>query len=115
MFRSLLAAFMFASFLTSAHAKTLWLEGVPDCGQWVAARNDNQSVFFESFAVGLLTGMVLGSRIEVWQANGAYMSRDQLYLFVDNYCRAHPLNRIAEALVALTNERTNNAWDRLPK
>jgi hypothetical protein len=97
----------------SAHAQPgLTIEGSADCGDWINARARNQSVTLEHYLLGLLNGMVMGSSIEFWRAGGTKVSREQVYLWMDNYCRSSPLSSPLDGAVSLINERTGRALDR---
>ncbi len=54
----------------------------------------------------------MGTGIEFWYANGSKVSRDQVYLWMDNFCRQRPLSQVVEGSVMLMNERTGDAWRR---
>ena len=94
-----------------ASAASIWMEGTVDCGMWVAARTSHRAEMVESFALGQISGMAFGAGIEVWQANGSKMSREQFYLWLDKYCRDNPLKDVLIGTIALFNERTNNGWN----
>jgi hypothetical protein len=93
-----------------AAAQGVVMEGTLDCGMWVKARNHRTADNLEHYLVGLLNGMVLGSAIEFWRAGGTKVSREQIFLWMDNYCRSTPLSDVIVGAVALMNERTHNAW-----
>jgi hypothetical protein len=80
--------------------------GGDDCGIWVASRTARTSVALEALTQGFLNGLALGSGVEFWQATDSTISREAVYLWMDNYCRQHPLEQLTKAWVALFTERT---------
>jgi len=49
----------------------------------------------------------MGKREEFWRAGGKLgPSRESVYLWVDNYCRANPFNELVTGAHALFDERT---------
>ena len=86
------------------------VEGQADCGLWVKARTGGTAGYLEHYLIGLLNGMVMGTGIEFWRAGGVPVSRDQVFLWTDNYCRGEPLSDVVRGAVLLMNERTGNAW-----
>lgn len=103
-------AFVFST-SAPAHAQGVVLEGRLDCGNWIEARTKRSADRLEHYLIGLLNGMALTSQIEFWQAGGSRVSRDQVFLWMDDYCRRTPLADPVTGAVALMNERTGNAWD----
>lgn len=77
--------------------------GNTDCGQWTAKPSATQ----KEWVLGMLTGMNYQHQMDgLWPVdplnnlNSAY----QAFLWVDNYCKAHPLNGVNNAVVDLFNE-----------
>jgi hypothetical protein len=94
----------------SADAKYLATNGSIDCGLWVKARKQGAALAFESYLVGLMNGLALGSSIEFWYAGGNSVSQDQIFLWMDNYCERLPLSNVIAGSFDLMNERTGNAF-----
>jgi hypothetical protein len=86
------------------------IEGQVDCGLWVKARTGGSAGYLEHYLIGLLNGMVMGTGIEFWRAGGVPVSREQVFLWMDNYCRSEPLSYVTGGAVLLMDERTGNAW-----
>ena len=61
---------------------------------WVKARTAQRSSNLEGFLQGLLNGLALGGGIEFWRAGGGSVSPEQVFLWMDNYCRGAPLSDI---------------------
>jgi hypothetical protein len=76
--------------------------GRSDCGQWVNA-TQVQRQQRQAWLLGWLSGTnnAIEARTPQGQALPDYLGQlssvDQAYLFVDNYCRANPLNNVADA------------------
>lgn len=98
-----------------AAAQGIYVEGRQDCALWVEARKKDTAVALEHYLVGLLNGLSLGSGIEFWHAQGVPVSRDQVFLWMDNYCQGQPLSTAVAGAIEIINERTNNAWTRRPR
>ena len=82
--------------------------GGADCGQWIKARNAERAGNFEHFVLGFLNGMALTTDKEFWAPRGGpKVSREAVYLWMDNYCRTNPLNAIATGVVTLFRERAD--------
>src|SRR5262249_41007980 len=92
-----------------ATAESVWVEGLPDCGTWVQARTAAKARVLEAYLLGVLNGAAIGAQLEFWLAGGILVNREQVYLWMDNYCRNSPLSNIVEGAGALMNERTKGA------
>jgi hypothetical protein len=95
--------------LTKSDAQVV-IEGQLDCGMWVEARTEGRAPYLEHYLVGLLNGMAYGTNIEFWYAGGVLVSQEQVFLWMDNYCRREPLSHVITGATVLMNERTGNAW-----
>lgn len=84
-------------------------KGSIDCGRWVSARTANNAGVFEGFAQGLINGMVIGSRMDIWQGNGVDSSPSQLFLFIDKHCRDNPLSDVIQGAMEFATKKTNGA------
>lgn len=90
----------------SAHSQVSIEGSVSDCGQWVAARKTDRAMAFEHYALGILAGMSMATNKEFWRAKGTNVSREAVYLWIDNYCQSHPLDSIVTGVNALFRERS---------
>jgi hypothetical protein len=93
-------------------AQGIVVEGIVDCAMWIDARRSSRAEALQPYLLGLLNGMAVGSGIEFWRANGVRVSREQVYLWMDNFCQEHPLSTPFAGAVSLLNERTDGAWSR---
>ncbi|BDC37783.1 hypothetical protein PTKU15_10800 [Paraburkholderia terrae] len=84
-----IAAVGFATVTTSAYATTTI--GNRTCGQW-SARKQNTYITFaiEAWLMGYMTGLAVASGDDVLAGTDA----DSIYLWMDNYCQSHPLDRV---------------------
>ena len=98
-----------ASF-SGAHGANLNIEGRIDCGQWLQARQAQQSIVYQGYVIGVLNGMSMGSGVSIWP--GRPNQRVHLFFWLDEYCRTSPLKDTIEALVDFANEVTNGAYSR---
>jgi len=83
--------------------------GRSDCGQWVNA-TQAQRFQRQAWLLGWLSGTnnEFNNNTPKGQTPPDYLgllsSAEQAYLFVDNYCRANPLNNVADAADQLMAE-----------
>jgi hypothetical protein len=99
-----LAATLFAA-PAPALPQGIIVEGIPDCGLWVKARSTDRSAILEEWLVGFLNGIAVGTQTEFWHAGGIPINREQVYLWMDKYCREEPLSRVIEGAFRLHAER----------
>ena len=80
-----------------------------DCGEWLSARknDDPHAWMFQKFLVGFLSGMSMGSYEEFWASENG-ITPDQVFYWMDKYCRENPLKHITKGGLILFNERTGN-------
>ncbi len=79
------AAICLATQSSFAHFTTL---GEPDCGQWLAEKTPTR----RAWVLGYVSGLNL-SGIEKMNVLGA-TSAEQIYAWMDNYCRQNPLDDV---------------------
>ncbi len=100
-----LVSVLLVAFQSYAQAQVHIEGALTDCGDWIQARQQNRSVVLESYIIGYLGGFSSGSHREFWSADGRNISREAVYLWMDNYCRSNPLNVILTGVHTLFNER----------
>ena len=109
--RSLTIAIAVAMATTSSSsAEGIYVEGLLDCGRWLDGRKQNASIAIEHYLVGLLNGLSLSSGVEFWRAGGVSIGREQVYYWMDNFCRADPLSTVVRGSIELINQRTVGAY-----
>ncbi|WP_019447000.1 hypothetical protein [Cupriavidus sp. BIS7] len=82
------------------------IRGQPDCGEWVTARQNTQRNTFaslrnETWVIGYMSGIVMGAGEKIAGDPMGKYSNEQIYLYVDNFCRANPLKRAGDAVIEL--------------
>jgi hypothetical protein len=91
---------------TQAQAYNVMGRGLDSCGAWITHRRDvkvgapitaNSEIADEetNWVVGFLSGVGFMGRGNVNPLDG--MDAEGILAWIDNYCRAHPIERIVEA------------------
>lgn len=81
--------------------------GVPSCGDWVESRQSHPStaeLANKSWLMGYMTGMADGLPSEVAPNLLGETDGDSLVVWMDNYCKAHPLENVLLGGQELTTE-----------
>lgn len=97
---------------TSVAAEGIYTSGLLNCGLWVENRSRGTAAVFEGYALGMMNGLALGSGTEFWNANGNMLKPEQVYLYIDKFCRENPLNDVITGAVTLIDEHTGGAYKR---
>jgi hypothetical protein len=94
--RLAIAALMVTMGATNVNAITTM--GGRSCGQWENRAQDNMArLAAEGWLMGFMSGLAIGSSKDVLaDPDGA-----SLVLWMDNYCKAHPLEKIGTGGVVL--------------
>jgi hypothetical protein len=88
----------------------IWTQSSVDCGQWVNHRKTNSAIVLEHYLVGTVNGLAVGASLEIWSGtNKRSVSKEQFYLWMDNWCQNNPLKDTLEGVFDFANERTNDA------
>ena len=101
-----------------AFANTIYAQGVTvdqfggvDCGLWLTARKEDRSKTIESYVLGLVDGMALGSMKDIRSGlNGISVNREQLFFWMDEWCRKNPLKGASHGAFVFADERTGGAY-----
>lgn len=75
----------------------------PSCGKWISVRKDSDGLpahEYEMWVLGLISGMNMRSSSA--QARGP--DTDALFVWIDQYCAAHPLDLLLTAADKLDHE-----------
>ncbi|MGX0962731.1 hypothetical protein AB7M63_003180 [Bradyrhizobium japonicum] len=83
--------------------------GMLTCGEWQKYRvtgDKSATAQLEAWLDGFLSGYNMGSDVEFIAPKPQSVA---YYAWMDNYCAQNPLNRIAQAAIALKNELTARA------
>jgi hypothetical protein len=84
-----------------------------DCGQWMQAREAKQAQawVYQSYVVGLLTGMSMASNVPLLgNSPQARVSDEQVYFWMDEYCRKNPLRYLEDGVLAFANETSHDTY-----
>ena len=107
----LLIAILTFTNTTYAQGATVDQFGVVDCGSWLTARKEDRSKTIESYLLGLVDGMALGSMKDIRSGlNGISVNREQLFFWMDEWCKKNPLKGATEGTFAFADERTGGAY-----
>ncbi len=73
-------------------ARTIEVRGVRSCGEWVS---DNKTLALgnQTWLLGYLSGIAVATRKQILSGT----DNQSIYLWVDNYCRANPLQSLSDA------------------
>ncbi|MCW5719184.1 MAG: hypothetical protein KIS68_15295 [Bauldia sp.] len=85
-------------------AQAIWVEAGIDCGQWVSAPAAARDLY-EAYLLGAVDAWAVALDLDFWRVP-TRTSRDAVYLWVDNWCRANPLSLLIDAASALFTFRT---------
>lgn len=90
-------------------AKAVLVMSYSDCGRWLEWRKeeDQWTRVIEFWVSGFLSGLAEGSRIEFWGLE-PQITADQVFYWMDNYCRDNPLSDTHAGSLELFIERTGN-------
>ena len=94
------------------------VHGMTDCGSWVKHRKLGTANYVEWGLLGFLSGMPFvnkGTQLEMdadgnssfWVKNGVVLNKDQVLLWMDNYCRENPLKEMLDGALQLYRSRVN--------
>jgi hypothetical protein len=88
---------------------TIMGEGLNSCGSWVVAeRNDAYFGLKVQWVLGFLSGMNLRAKIDGVPTTSDAIKQvgdgDAVQVWMDNYCKAHPTEKIGEAATTLMYE-----------
>ena len=100
-------AFLFAD---PAHSAGIYTSGPLDGGSWAENRTQGTAVVFEGYLQGTMNGLALGSGTEFWNATGSMLKPEQVFLWMDKFCRENPLKDVINGAVTLMNEHTDGAY-----
>jgi hypothetical protein len=71
-------------------------QGTASCGKWTAVRHDEHALGHEQWILGFLSGVGWGGA-EFGDNPLSGTDADGVLAWIDNYCRAHPLEWLAVA------------------
>ena len=86
------------------------IRGVPDCASWLQPEHATREFMNKSWLVGYLSGLNLGFFVDKSRKPFDYfagVTTGQIYLWMDNYCRANPLSNVMVGSSELFAEMSN--------
>ena len=90
----LLTALLAMSLSTPVLAVTVF--GAPDCGQWIKEIPMYKEQY-KGWLLGFVSGLNLNGRNKNDDPLEKISSAQQIFLWVDNYCKANPLKNLHQA------------------
>jgi hypothetical protein len=96
-------AFLFLALATAVPpAQAVIVRGMPSCGTWVQTRQagDMASIGNRLWLIGFLSGVAAGTQKDLLKTT----DNDSITLWMDNYCRANPLNDLEDGAETLAKE-----------
>jgi hypothetical protein len=97
-------ALVLAATPAPALAQEIWVEAGIDCGQWVSAP-DATKALYQPYLLGTLDAWAVARDLDFWRTP-TRASREAVYLWIDNWCRANPLDLLINGAAALFEFRT---------
>ncbi len=76
------------------------IKGSPDCKSWVELRAEGPFEYGEDWIIGFLSGMSVGAQRNFWTAAGQDFSPEQIFIWTDSYCQAHPQDQLYDAAMS---------------
>jgi hypothetical protein len=83
----------------TANAVTAIGLGIESCGSWTEARRTRASFGHQQWVVGFISGVAGALSNDLFEGKDA----EGVWGWLDNYCRAHPLEILAVATAELIN------------
>jgi hypothetical protein len=79
-----------------ARAYNLMGNGIVSCGTWTVDRQHDRAATLEQWVFGFLSGIgYWGAAQASNPLNG--MDAEGVFVWIDNYCRTHPISQLVEA------------------
>lgn len=93
-------------------ASAEWVRGDPDCAVWVKPETQARELENRAWLIGFLSGVNMGFSIAspttVGQQTsevGFNLTNEQIFLWMDNYCRTNPLSSAMYGVGELMQDR----------
>lgn len=78
--------------------------GESDCGQWIKGM---RNPVYRAWLLGYVSGLNSGVGKQYGNPLGKISSAEQIYVWMDNYCRANPLRTLSQGAQTLYAELIN--------
>jgi|APGre2960657404_1045060.scaffolds.fasta_scaffold45053_2 hypothetical protein len=105
-----LTALLLCFLCQAAFAQAPDIRAAPDCGSWLKPENATKELINMSWLSGYLSGLNVGFSLDLRRKPFNYfegVTPGQIYLWMDNYCRANPLSGVIAGSVVLFIEKSN--------
>jgi hypothetical protein len=80
-------------------ASAEWVRGDPGCAEWVKPENNARQLENRAWLIGFLSGVNMGLTMNSSETigkrtteNGFVLTNEQIFLWMDKYCRTNPLS-----------------------
>lgn len=100
---------LFCLVTSSANAEIdplIYTQAFVSCERWQEVRAPKSSFTTESYLVGLLDGMSVGSKSEFWRAKPNHLATEQVLVWMDVYCGRNPTDTVLDGARKLFEEHT---------
>jgi len=87
-------------FGASGTATAFTVFGTPDCGKWISQPTPARKGWLLGYLSGLNGGFVEVARLK-GDPLSELQSAEQAFLWMDNYCRANPLQNVSDGAITL--------------
>lgn len=82
------------------------IRGVVSCGTWLKERARGSDSYETIWIIGHLSGLAVGLNRNFWGRVGVNsLDNESVFFWMDNYCRANPLQNLAVGALDLFFER----------
>ena len=106
--KSKLITFFLCLLCLSASAE--WVRGDPDCAMWTKPESNARELENKAWLIGFLSGANMAFSLDADRKPFNYfggITTGQIYLWMDDYCRANPLSSAVYGVGELMLERNN--------
>ena len=101
-------------FLLCQTASAEWVRGDPDCVMWVKPETHAREIENRAWLIGFLSGVNMGftmaSSATIGKRTPEFafdIKNEQIFLWIDKYCRTNPLSSAMYGVGELMQERNN--------
>jgi len=91
-----------------------WVRGDPDCGMWVKPETHAREIENRAWLIGFLSGVNMGftmaSSATIGKRTPEFafdITNEQIFLWIDKYCRTNPLSTAMYGVGEFMQERNN--------
>lgn len=91
-------------------ASAEWVRGEPDCAMWLKPDTHARELENKAWLIGFLSGANMTLTLDADRKPFNYfegLTNGQIYLWMDNYCRANPLSSTLYGVGELMQQRNS--------